>query len=34
VAVDDKIVEKLDAIVDLNDNSVVTFLRLTLLIGR
>jgi hypothetical protein len=34
VAVDDKIVEKLDTIVDLNDNSVVTFLRLTLLIGR
>jgi hypothetical protein len=34
VAIDDKIVEKLDTIVDLNDNSVVTFLRLTLLIGR
>jgi hypothetical protein len=34
VAVDDKIVEKLDTIVDLNDNSVITFLRLTLLIGR
>jgi hypothetical protein len=34
VAVDDKIVEKLDTIVDVNDNSVVIFLRLTLLIGR
>jgi hypothetical protein len=34
VAIDDKIVEKLDAIVDLSEKTVVTFLRLTLLIGR
>ena len=34
VAVDDKIVEKLHDTVALNDNSVLTFLRLTLLIGR
>jgi hypothetical protein len=34
VAIDDKIVEKLDTIVDLSEKTVVTFLRLTLLIGR
>lgn len=34
VAIDDKIVEKLDDTVVLNDNSALTFLRLTLLIGR
>jgi hypothetical protein len=34
VAVDDKIVKKLEDIVALGENSVFTFLRLTLLIGR
>jgi hypothetical protein len=34
VAVDDKIVEKLDDFIVLNQDSVVTFIRLTLLIGR
>jgi hypothetical protein len=34
VAIDDKIVEKLDDIVVLNQDSIVTFIRLTLLIGR
>ena len=34
VAVDDKIMEKLDDCIVLKDNSVITFMRLTLLIGR
>jgi hypothetical protein len=34
VAVDDKIVEKLDDFIALNEKTVVTFIRLTLLIGR
>jgi hypothetical protein len=34
VAIDDKIVEKLDTFVVLSEKTVVTFLRLTLLIGR
>jgi hypothetical protein len=34
VAVDDKIVEKLDDSIVLHQNSVVSFIRLTLLIGR
>jgi hypothetical protein len=34
VAVDDKIVEKLDDFIALNEKTVVTFIRLTLLTGR
>jgi hypothetical protein len=34
VAIDDKIVEKLGDFIVLNQDSVVTFIRLTLLIGR
>jgi hypothetical protein len=34
VAVDDKIVEKLDTFIVLHPNTVITFIRLTLLIGR
>lgn len=34
VAIDDKIVEKLDDIVVLKEKTVITFIRLTLLIGR
>jgi hypothetical protein len=34
VAIDDKIVGKLDDFITLNQDSVVTFIRLTLLIGR
>ncbi len=34
VAVNDKIVEKLENIIDLTETSVVTFIRLTLLIGQ
>jgi hypothetical protein len=34
VAVDDKIVEKLDDFIVLNEKTVITFIRLTLLIGR
>jgi hypothetical protein len=34
VAVDDKIIEKLDNMIALNEKTVITFIRLTLLIGR
>jgi hypothetical protein len=34
VAVDDKIVEKLDSFIVLNPDTVITFIRLTLLMGR
>jgi hypothetical protein len=34
VAVDDKIVEKLEDVLELNEKTVITFIRLTLLIGQ